>query len=147
MTGSPTLRSLALTIAGFCALTGCGHKSTDTSHANASAGSLGKHYANVSGKGAGNAQLVSPVPAGEWRLPNGDLANTRYSTLDKINVGNVAGLKVVSTMATGIPHGHEGNPLVVNGTMYVVTPYPNDVLAIDLTKPHGPLKWKYSPNP
>jgi PQQ-dependent dehydrogenase (methanol/ethanol family) len=101
----------------------------------------------VTGAGAGNARLVSPVPNGEWRLPNGDEANTRYSTLTQVTPANVANLKVVSIMDTGIPHGHEGNPLVVNGTMYVVTPYPDVLLAIDLSKPFGPLKWKYEPNP
>ena len=31
--------------------------------------------------------------------------------------------------------------------MYVVTPYPNYVYALDLTKPGAPLKWEYQPNP
>lgn len=91
--------------------------------------------------------LVSPVPNGEWTLPAGDYANTRYSPLDQINTENVKNLKVVGTMSTGIPHGHEGQPLVVNGTMYVVTPFPNDLIALDLTKPGFPMKWKYEPRP
>jgi PQQ-dependent dehydrogenase (methanol/ethanol family) len=91
--------------------------------------------------------MISPLPKGEWTLPNGDLANTRFSPLAQINAGNIANLKVVSTLSTGIPHGHEGGPLVVNGTMYVVTPYPNNLIAVDLTKPGGVLKWTYQPNP
>ena len=31
--------------------------------------------------------------------------------------------------------------------MYVVTPYPNILYALDLTKPGAPLKWKYEPKP
>ena len=54
----------------------------------------------------------------------GDYANTRFSTLDQINTGNVHNLKLVATFSDGIPHGHEGNPLVVNNTMYVITPFP-----------------------
>jgi alcohol dehydrogenase (cytochrome c) len=42
--------------------------------------------------------------------------------------------------------GHEGQPLVVDKTMYVVTPYPNVVYAFDLTKEGYPLRWKYRPN-
>jgi PQQ-dependent dehydrogenase (methanol/ethanol family) len=42
--------------------------------------------------------------------------------------------------------GHEGQPLVVNNTMYVVTPYPNVLYAFDLTQEGYPLKWKYRPN-
>lgn len=91
--------------------------------------------------------LVSPVPNGEWTLPAGDYANTRFSPLDQINTKNVNNLKIVGTMSTGIPHGHEGQPLVVNGTLYVVTPFPNDLIALDLTKPGFPMKWKYEPRP
>ncbi len=91
--------------------------------------------------------LVSPVPDGQWTLPAGDYANTRFSPLDQINIKNVNNLKIVGTMSTGIPHGHEGQPLVVNGTMYVVTPFPNDLIALDLTKPGFPMKWKYEPRP
>lgn len=91
--------------------------------------------------------LVSPVANGEWTLPAGDFANTRYSPLDQINTKNVNNLKIVGTMSTGIPHGHEGQPLVVNGTMYVVTPFPNNLIALDLTKPGFPMKWMYEPRP
>lgn len=92
-------------------------------------------------------KLVSPVPNGEWTLPAGDYANTRYSPLSEINTTNVKNLRAVAVMQDGIPHGHEGQPLVVNNTLYMVTPYPNDLLAYDLTKPGFPMKWKYEPRP
>lgn len=91
--------------------------------------------------------LVSSVPDGEWQLPAGDYANTRYDPLDQINTGNVKNLQVVDIVSDGIPRGHEGQPLVVNGTLYMVTPFPNDLLAFDLTKPDFPMKWKYEPHP
>lgn len=91
--------------------------------------------------------LVSPLPDGEWTLPAGDYANTRFSPLDEINTSNVKNLKLVGVMAMGIPHGAEGQPLVVNNTMYVVTPFPNYLIALDLTKPGFPMKWKYEPRP
>jgi PQQ-dependent dehydrogenase (methanol/ethanol family) len=100
----------------------------------------------VSAQPAG-IRMISPSPGAEWTLPNGDLANTRYSTLADITTSNVAELKPVSIMNTGIPNGHEGDPLVVGATMYVVTPYPNNLIAIDLTKPNGPTKWVYEPKP
>jgi PQQ-dependent dehydrogenase (methanol/ethanol family) len=84
---------------------------------------------------------------GEWHLPALDYANSRYSELDQIGKRNVAQLTVVGNSTTGIPQGHEGQPLVVGGTLYVVTPFPNYLLAYDLTKPGMPLKWKYEPNP
>jgi PQQ-dependent dehydrogenase (methanol/ethanol family) len=104
------------------------------------------HTGGVAGTASG-IRLISPLPEGEWRLPNGDLANTRFSPLTQITTGNVANLKVVTTLSTGIPHGHEGGPLVVGNTMFIVTPYPDNVLAVDLTKPGGALKWTFKPNP
>ncbi len=43
--------------------------------------------------------------------------------------------------------GHEAAPLVVNNTMYIVTPFPNNLYALDLTKPGAPMKWVYEPLP
>lgn len=100
----------------------------------------------VPGEAAG-IHLVSPLPNGDWVTPAGDLANTRFSPLTQINTSNVGSLKVTSTFSTGIPHGHEGGPLVINNTMYIVTPYPNNLIAIDLKNPTGPVKWIYKPNP
>lgn len=91
--------------------------------------------------------IVSPVAAGQWTMPAGDYGNLRYSPLDKINAQNVQNLHVVGTMSTGIPHGHEGGPLVVGDTMYVVTPFPNNLIALDLTKPGFPQKWIFQPYP
>jgi PQQ-dependent dehydrogenase (methanol/ethanol family) len=94
-----------------------------------------------------NIHLVSPVADGQWTMPAGDYGNTRYSPLNKINTGNVANLHVVGTMSTGIPHGHEGGPLVVGSTLYMVTPFPNNLIALDLTKPGFPQKWIFQPHP
>ncbi|RIL07972.1 MAG: PQQ-dependent dehydrogenase, methanol/ethanol family [Proteobacteria bacterium] len=92
-------------------------------------------------------QLVSPLPTGEWHLPSGDYAATRFSPLDQLDTSNVGGLKVVHTFSTGTLRGHEGGPLIVGGTMYVTTPYPNNLIAIDLTQPGGAIRWIYEPNP
>lgn len=90
---------------------------------------------------------VAPLADGQWTMPAGDYGNLRYSPLDKINTQNVQNLHVVATQETGIPHGHEGQPLVVNGTLYMVTPFPNDLIALDITKPGLPQKWVFSPHP
>jgi PQQ-dependent dehydrogenase (methanol/ethanol family) len=92
-----------------------------------------------------DVRLISALPDGEWHLPAGDYANTRFSPLDSINTSNVARLKVVTTMSTGIPRGHEGQPLVVGGTLYVVSPFPNLLYAYDLTQPGAPQKWVFDP--
>ena len=94
-----------------------------------------------------NIQFVAPLASGQWTMPAGDYGNTRFSPLDSINTRNVQNLHVVATASTGIPHGHEGQPLVVNNTLYVVTPFPNNLIALDLTKPGFPQKWIFRPNP
>src|SRR3954465_397454 len=84
---------------------------------------------------------------GQWVTPAKDYASLRYSTLDQINTENVKNLKVAWTFSTGLTNGHEAAPLVVNNTMYLVTPWPNTLYALDLTQPGAPMKWRYDPNP
>ena len=64
-----------------------------------------------------NIHLVSPVANWQWTMPAGDYGNLRYSPLSQINANNVHGLHVVANMSDGIPHGHEGGPLVVGSTI------------------------------
>ncbi|MGH6948417.1 MAG: methanol/ethanol family PQQ-dependent dehydrogenase [Kiloniellales bacterium] len=79
-----------------------------------------------------------------WVTQTGNYANHRYSTLDEINKDNVGDLTVAWTFSTGVLRGHEGGPLVINDTMYVHTPFPNTVYALDLNN-DGAIKWKYEP--
>jgi PQQ-dependent dehydrogenase (methanol/ethanol family) len=83
---------------------------------------------------------------GQWTMPAKDYASTRYSGLDEINTGNVRNLKVAWTFSTGVNRGQEAAPIVAGTTMYVVSPYPNILYALDLTRP-GATKWKYEPQP
>jgi PQQ-dependent dehydrogenase (methanol/ethanol family) len=83
--------------------------------------------------------------AGEWSLPARDYASSRYSPLAQITSANAKNLHVAWTFSTGVLRGHEGQPLVVGNTMYIITPYPNVAYALDLTQPGFPLKWKYRP--
>jgi len=93
---------------------------------------------------------ASPLPAvaqdTQWTMPAKDYAATRYSGLRQITAANADRLRPVWTFSTGVLGGHEGQPLVVGHTMYVVTPYPNVLYAFDLTRDGYPLKWKYRPD-
>ena len=55
--------------------------------------------------------------------------------LDEINIANVKNLKLVFSRSTGVLRGHEAAPVVAGGMMFIVTPYPNVLLALDLTRP------------
>lgn len=80
----------------------------------------------------------------QWAIQTGDYANTRYSELSQINRDNVGSLQVAWTFSTGVLRGHEGSPLVIGDVMYVHTPFPNTVYALDLNA-DGRILWKYEP--
>ena len=94
------------------------------------------------------AASVNEPEDGQWLMPAKNYASTRFSGLDQINADNVKSLKVAWTFSTGVNRGHEAAPLVVGSTMYVVTPYPNILYALDLSPgKEGTAKWKYEPDP
>jgi PQQ-dependent dehydrogenase (methanol/ethanol family) len=84
---------------------------------------------------------------GEWPMPAHDYASTRFSPLAQITPANASRLQVAFSFSTGVDRGQEAAPIVVGGTMYLVTPWPNVVYALDLTRPGAPVKWKYEPKP
>jgi len=84
---------------------------------------------------------------GQWLMVQKDYANTRFSGLDQINLSNIDQLKAATTFSTGLVSGHEATPLVVGDTMFLVTPFPNVLYALDLKEPGGAARWVYQPRP
>jgi len=80
----------------------------------------------------------------QWVSPTGDYANTRYSSLKQITTENVGKLAPAWSFSTGVLRGHEGAPLVIGDIMYLHTPFPNLVYALDLND-SGKILWKYEP--
>ena len=80
----------------------------------------------------------------QWARVEGDYAATRYSTLNQITTDNVGQLKVAWTFSTGVLRGHESAPLVIGNMMYMVTPFPNTVYALNLDDDHK-IEWSYTP--
>ncbi|KJZ31861.1 methanol dehydrogenase [Paracoccus sp. S4493] len=93
---------------------------------------------------ANESVLTETAEAGQWAIQTGDYANTRYSELDQITRENVGDLRVAWTFSTGVLRGHEGGPLVVDNVMYVHTPFPNNIFALDLND-NGKILWRYTP--
>ena len=104
-------------------------------------------YAEPSSNKAIPPPAASPADDGNWTMPGKDYASTRFSALNQITPANVAKMGVAFTFSTGTTEGFEAPPLVVNNTMYVVAPWPNNIFALDLTKAGAPLKWEYQPKP
>ncbi len=89
--------------------------------------------------------------AQEWPSYGGDPGNTKYSALQQINRGNVTQLKVAWTYHTGdisdgskypVRSAFEATPLVVDGVMYVTTPF-SRVIALDPET--GVERWAFDP--
>lgn len=97
------------------------------------------------GTASANDELLKmQTDAKQWVMPTGNYANHRYSTLSQINATNASKLRPVWTFSTGVLRGHEGGPLVIGDVMYVHTPFPNNVFALDLND-NGKILWKYEP--
>ena len=106
---------------------------------------LGAVSALAAGSAYANDDLIkmSQNP-NDWVMPSRTYDAQRYSPLKQINAGNVGKLQVAWTFSTGVLRGHEGAPLVVGNVMYVHTPFPNNVFALDLDH-DGKILWKYEP--
>ncbi|MEI8298515.1 MAG: pyrroloquinoline quinone-dependent dehydrogenase [Pseudomonadota bacterium] len=97
------------------------------------------------------APIDAASPAVDWPTYGGDPGGMKYSALTDINRSNVAGLRLAWSWKTGegpLPeHGttpgiFEATPLVVDGVMYLSTPY-NRVVALDPAS--GRELWSYDP--
>ena len=76
----------------------------------------------------------------DWPLYGRNHANHRYSPLEQIHRGNVAELELAWRFDTGRVGSFQATPIVVDGTMYLSTPF-NDVVALDAAS--GVPKWRY----
>lgn len=92
---------------------------------------------------ADELQKLQDDPA-NWVMPAGNYNNQRYSSLKQINKKNINKLNMAWSFSTGVLRGHEGNSLVIDDTLYIHTPFPNIVYALDLNN-DGAIKWKYEP--
>ena len=87
---------------------------------------------------------------GEWPSYGNDPGGTRYSPLTGIDRRNVATLRIAWTYRTGevggvAPYSHtafEATPLMVDGTLFLSTPY-DRVIALDPET--GTERWSYDP--
>jgi quinoprotein glucose dehydrogenase len=78
----------------------------------------------------------------EWPVYGGSAANTHYSTLSQINVGNVSKLQEVWRFDTKEGGGLETTPVIVDGVLYGFSPLLK-VFALDAAT--GKLAWEFVP--
>ncbi len=118
-----------------------------------------RHRRAARSRVAGRRHTPGTVGAADnWPIWGGDAGGTKYSHLDEINTDNVAELQPVWTWATGEqpvrggsalitgkgvrPGNFEATALVIDGTMFLSTPY-NRVVALDAAS--GEELWSYDP--
>jgi lanthanide-dependent methanol dehydrogenase len=97
----------------------------------------------IASRAAAEPMLPPDAARGDWTIPSRDYGSTRFSPLDQITAENVENLSLAWSFSTGVLRGHEAAPIVADGTMYVVTPYPNLLYALDVAT--GAQRWKYDP--
>jgi alcohol dehydrogenase (cytochrome c) len=81
-----------------------------------------------------------------WAIYGRDYTNQRYSPLAQITSANVASLRMAWMYQTGISRlgSFETSPVVVDGVMYLTTPY-NTAMAVDART--GQQIWRYEHKP
>jgi quinoprotein glucose dehydrogenase len=86
----------------------------------------------------------APINASEenrdWPAYGGAPENTHYSSLAQISRANVKDLKVAWSFDTGEQGGLQTSPLIVDGTLYGITPT-QKIFALDAAT--GKLLWKF----
>ena len=107
------------------------------------AAALGVLATSMAAQANDELKVMQQNPA-YWTMALGNYSGTRYSQLGQINKSNVGNLQVAWTFSTGVLRGHEGGPLVIGDRMYVHTPFPNIVYALDLND-DGRVIWRYEP--
>ena len=97
------------------------------------------------------AGLGARQKAGEWPVYGGDPGGRKYSTLTGITRDNVAQLKVAWEWKAGeeakkefgtFPGAFQNTPLMIDGVLYVSTPY-NRVVALEAAT--GKQLWAFDP--
>ncbi|MCB1094346.1 MAG: PQQ-binding-like beta-propeller repeat protein [Verrucomicrobiae bacterium] len=83
----------------------------------------------------------------EWRVYSGDLAGSKYSSLDQIHRGNVSMLKPAwiyhtDDASSGSGTTIECNPIIVDGTMFLTSPRLK-LIALDAAT--GTERWRFDP--
>lgn len=137
----------ALPLLGLALLTAC-DRSTSTGRADAPRPRSETESRAIAAGRAVAPAAASPEDDGQWTMPTKDYANTRFSGLTQINKSNVGRLQPALIFTSGTTQGQESAPIVVGDTLYLVTPFPNTLYAIDLRKAADPtspgptVKWK-----
>ena len=83
------------------------------------------------------------MKAEDWPTYNGNAAEQRFSELNGINAETVSRLHLAWSADLGSTRGQESTPLVIDGRMFVTTPW-SKVVALDAAT--GAERWRFDPH-
>jgi quinohemoprotein ethanol dehydrogenase len=149
-----SVAALGMVLLSALVLAACGGSGGTTASSTTSS-SPTEPVAETSGGGGSQSLVESASPSNadleegagaDWPIVGGDLANSRYSSLDEIDTGNVANLHLVwqgaySPKMDAVALEEESNPLEIDGVMYMITPEGN-VVAVEATSGKKLWEWK-----
>jgi lanthanide-dependent methanol dehydrogenase len=88
----------------------------------------------------GFSQSVSlGAPAGEGA------PSATFAALDDINAGTIARLKLIISFHMAKAGGYSGAPAISGDTLFLQTPFPHTIYALDLMQPAAPIRWQVTP--
>jgi PQQ-dependent dehydrogenase (methanol/ethanol family) len=64
---------------------------------------------------------------------------------DPVEPANVAHLSPIFTFRTGQRGGHAGAPAVMGNLVFLQTPFPHVIYALDISQSGNPVRWSFSP--
>ena len=86
--------------------------------------------------------MAADSEPGNWLTTGRNYQETRFSSLDQINTGNIGKLGLQWYHDLDTARGQEATPIVKDGVLYTTTAW-SKVYAFDAAT--GALKWSYDP--
>jgi PQQ-dependent dehydrogenase (methanol/ethanol family) len=79
-----------------------------------------------------------------WLMTTG-FAQTPGETARGIDVNNAGSLRLVFSFSIRQSGGQAGSPAVEGNLLFLQSPFPHTIYALDLTRPADPVRWSFAP--
>src|SRR3979409_76910 len=63
----------------------------------------------------------------------------------EINAENAGSLKLLFSFSVRQPEGQAGSPAVLGNLLFLQSPFPHVIFALDVTRPDEPARWSFAP--
>ena len=66
-------------------------------------------------------------------------------SLPEIDANNVGSLKLLFSFGIRQPEGETGSPAVLGDLLFLQSPFPHVIYALDMARPNDPIRWSFAP--